>query len=110
MANGERVHRGGSWDQYTLLDAIAATSDGQWIDTGDYRDASLDVRIATTATVQLRGSDGPTQPLNTDHGQPIGADITASALYAVEYLPRWIKARVSAWTAGAVSAYFKAMR
>ena len=47
MANGDRVHRGGSWDQYTLLDALAATSDGQWIDTGDYRDASLDVRIAT---------------------------------------------------------------
>lgn len=103
MAHGDNIVRTEQMEAWTLIDAAVATADGVWIDSGDFPEGNLEVTIVTTATVQIRGSDAATKPANTAHGHQIGSDITATAGYSVNHLPRWLKARVSAWTAGAVT-------
>jgi hypothetical protein len=103
MANGtiNAVTRRAS--NITLIDAAVAIADGVWMDSMDFFQGSIDVTIVTTATVQVRGSDAPTIPANATHGNQVGSDITTSGQYSILNCPRWLKARVSAWTAGAVT-------
>lgn len=87
----------------TLIDAAAATDDGTWIDTMDFAEGSIDVTISATATAQIRGSDAATKPADNTHGNQIGSDITSSGQYSIVNCPRWLKARVSAFTSGTVT-------
>lgn len=107
MANGDIILEARHERTWKLIDAISATSDGAWIDTGDFKDGSITVSIATTATVQIRGSDigatDSTPPATATSGQQLGSDITASACLEITNCPRWIKAKISAWTSGAVN-------
>lgn len=93
------------FNQTTLLNAVGAVDDGVWIDTGNFNEASIHVEGITTATVQIRGSDESTKPANTDHAVQIGTDITADGRVEVAVLPRFIKARISVFTAGTISVF-----
>lgn len=104
MASGDKYgpeHR--HLAQYLLIDAVSATSDGVWIDTADFPDGSIEVTIATTATVQIRGSEAATQPAAATSGNQLGSDITATATFDLTNAPKWIKAKISSWGSGAVT-------
>lgn len=90
-------------ENWTLIDdEDGATNDGVWMDASDFWSGSVDVAISGTATVQIRGDDSVTRPANTAHGRQVGDDITSSGSYSLVYAPRWVKARVSAYTSGTV--------
>lgn len=109
MANGTILHRRNSALQFTALDAVTATSDGQWVDTIDYAEGNLHVTGISTATVQMRGYDiGTVLPANTVHGFQIGANITATAdsqtTIALATMPRFFKVMVSGHGSGTITA------
>ena len=103
MASGDFAAGGRFGQLFKLIDAVSATSDGVWIDATMLQHGSIEVTIATTATVQLRGSNAASKPANSADGFQIGSDITASGGFAIEHLPRFLKAKISAHTSGAVS-------
>lgn len=85
-----------------ILPSVSAADDGTWFDTLNFDEGSIDVSIATTATVVVCGSNAAAVPANSAHGFQIGGDISATGAYIIVDCPRWLKTRVSAWTAGAV--------
>lgn len=87
----------------TLLDAVASTSDGVWVDAMEFAEGSIDITISATATVQIRGSDAATKPADNTHGNQLGTDFTASAQASLVCAPRWLKARVSSFGSGTVT-------
>lgn len=105
MASGDSILRQRTFEQLTLLDAVVSTDDGVWVDVGEYLHGSIHVSIATTATVQIYGADTVTRPANTTDHVQIDGDITATDLFSIAYLPRWIKAKCSSWGSGAVSVW-----
>ncbi len=108
MASGDKVYSNPHSKSWVLTDAAVAVEDGVWVDVGNYEDLSLDIVIDTTATVEIRGSNNSTQPLNTVHERLLGSAVTSSELNTPVPQPRWIKARVTAWTAGDVNVWLVA--
>jgi len=104
MANGEIVAKYKLALHVKLLDAQVAATDGVWMDMGDYAEGTFEVSGITVATVQLRGSNAAVRPVNTVHGTQLGTDITADSHRDVAILPRWLKARISAYTSGTINA------
>lgn len=109
MANGTVLHRRNDALQVTLLDAVTATNDGQWVDCIAYSEGSIHVAGITTATVQLRGYNlGSSLPANTVHGFQIGSNVTATAdsqaTLALSTMPRFLKVMVSGYTGGTITA------
>jgi len=94
--------------RYKFLDGATGTDDGQWVDSGEFAMGSFDLQPGT-GTLQLRGSDDPTQPDNTDHGFSI-ASTTARAQVQVPILPKWTKVYCSAHTGGTHNAYGRLMK
>lgn len=105
MASGDLVVRHAQMEHWILIDAVTGTSDGVWIDTSVYPEGSIHVKIAGTATVQVRGSDDPTKPANSAHEVQVDSDITATDLLSILHLPRWLKARISAHSSGQVDVW-----
>lgn len=103
MANGDVVETANTYRHVKLLDAIGATSNGQWISTFGYNQISVVVSGITSATVELDASNDATIPDNTDHGISRG-QLTADGEFIFDVLPRWIKARIPTWVSGTVSA------
>jgi len=89
----------------TLLDAVVAIGDGEWIDVSGLRTSSVHAILAGTATVLVRGSNEPTRPANNTHGFSLQTH-TATGGGIIEVPCNWLKAYVSAWTSGAVTVYF----
>lgn len=89
----------------TLLTAVTATSDGEWVPLEGLYPFTVHVDGITTATAQLRVSNSPTAPVNTDNEVQYLADITAEGAWAVEIPFRWVKVRISAYTSGTINAY-----
>jgi hypothetical protein len=103
MADGDIIApRHPQFTHVKLIDAAASTDNGVWIDTGQLDHGSIHIIIATTATVQIRGSDAATVPANATDGYQVGSDVTATGGFDISNLPRWLKAKVSAWTSGQV--------
>lgn len=105
MANGDVLFVR-NIKQVKLLDAITtSTSTGVWIDCENWNNASIDVSISATGTVQIRGSDQDVaDPGAANDRRPIGADITASGQYVVTQNARWMKAKITANT-GTISVF-----
>lgn len=115
MANGEIVAKYKTALHLKLIDAAVAVTDGVWMDAGLYEVASIEFSGITTATLHLNGSNAAVKPVNTVHGFQIGPNITADGDLSIPgsdvvagdnfhgVLPRWIKARISVWTAGTIS-------
>lgn len=104
MASGDVIQRTPSMLHVKLLDALVAVDDGVWIDTGDYKEASIHVSGVTTATVKINGSGKATKPTATTHDIEMSG-VTADAIVDLPQLPRWLKARISAWTSGTISVF-----
>ena len=102
MANGDTVFQNADCFHVKLQDSTSATDNGVWIDTRGYSDGSITISIATTATVQIYGNDAPAIPAAGTHSFQLGSDVTASTCLDLTDSPRWLKARISAWTSGAV--------
>ena len=109
MANGTKYYMDPEWAHFTLIDGAVATTDGAWVDVGRYAKCSIHVDGITTATVTINGSNAQAQPADSANGDQIGANITADGWASVDPLPRWIKARVTAWTSGTVRVDVKAV-
>lgn len=87
----------------TMLNGVTATGNGEWVEVnGKF---SVQVSGITTATVQIRGSNQVTKPSDTVHEEALGADITADGITYNSIPVKWAKVRVSAYTAGSISAY-----
>ena len=110
VSNGELIDQaaspyvGGSYKTYQLQAAAVAISDGVWVDMRFFRNHSIHVSGTFVGTVVICGSDDLVQPLNTDHGTAMGTPITAPDFIRVDMPIRWVKARVTAWTSGAIGA------
>ena len=96
---------GGIVMRATLLDAVGATGDGEWIDVSGLRTSSVHVIITATAPMLLRGSNEPTKPANNTHGFSLQTH-TVTGGGIIEVPCNWVKAYVSAWTSGTVTCYF----
>src|SRR3990167_2131534 len=103
MASGDIITNRKYFRHIKLLDAIGAANDGVWIDCISFTSISIEVSGITTATVLINSSNAATKPANTAHGQLRGT-FTADGDHVSSNLPRWIKARISAWTSGTISA------
>jgi hypothetical protein len=103
----------------TLLDAVATTTDGEWMNVEGYDKISIHLIIAS-ATVILCGSNED-NPLNSTHGVDLVAakladniavaspgNISASTIVLIKAPLKWIKARVTV-NSGSVSAPFVAV-
>lgn len=100
------VLRGGKGCQeYTLLDAAVATTNGEWVNVSGWRRMSVHIKGITTATVEVRGSCAPTKPADTGHEVLLGSALTADTIYEVSAKLKWIKVRMTAWTTGTIYAY-----
>jgi len=112
MSSGEGILKLPGGHHYKLLDSIAAASDGVWISVFEFHAGSLHfMTVGGTVglTVQIRGSNAPEVPASSAHGAQVGSDQVFSTatetVLSIDNCPRWLKARVSAWTVGTVSVY-----
>jgi len=82
----------------TLLSAVGATgaSTAVQVDTG--QPAFLQVSGITSATVVLQGS------LDGTNWSTIGTALTANGIVTVQNAPKYLRANVTAWTSGSITA------
>jgi hypothetical protein len=88
----------------TLLNAVAATGNGEWINLQGFNPATCHAILTGTATVELDGSCEPTQPADATHGFSLNT-LTATGAIVVNVPVRWLKARVTAYTSGTVTVH-----
>ena len=88
-----------------LLTNVVAISDGEWVGVDGFYPFTVHIAGITTATVQVRVSNLPTRPADAVHEAQAGFDVIADQVVVVDYPIRWVKCRVSAWTAGTINAY-----
>lgn len=92
-----------------LLTNAAAVGNGEWIDVAGFSLLSIHITGITTATVEVDGSNEATRPADATHGIKINAtDITANQMVFITANMRWLKVRVTAYTAGSVNAWLEA--
>jgi len=89
--------------------AEVATSNGDWVTALGWQSLIADVTIATTATVDLRGSNAATEPANSAHGFELKTALTATGIFELEAfeMPRYVKIRISSWASGNVDVDMK---
>ena len=87
----------------TLVNAVAATQDGEWVDIYGVHPLSLDISGITTATLQVRISNDLVKPADTSHERQAGTDITADSTVTIDAPYRWLKIRISAWASGTIT-------
>lgn len=90
----------------TPITAETSTTDGEWMDAAGYDAMTYHIDGMNGETVEIRGSNTPTQPLSSTHHVQLGADVTADGIYTVVTPVAWIKVMISAGGAGTVNAYF----
>ena len=82
----------------TLLSAVGATGASKAVQADAGQPAFLQVSGITTATVALQGSlDGTTYAT-------IGTALTADGIITVANAPKYLRANVTAWTTGSITA------
>ena len=100
--------------QCTLIDnvpsskATANVYTGPWVSTATIKSATVEV-VATglTGTVNLEGTNVPL-PVAATPGNALATPPTGSGFVALSPFPcRWVRARVSGFSAGSVSAYLQ---
>lgn len=88
----------------TLLESVTGTNDGTWQNLNGIHPASITVGGTFVGTIKILVSNAPTKPLDSDNAQAqFGADITTPSTLSTDLPYRWIKARVSAFTSGAIT-------
>jgi hypothetical protein len=87
-----------------LLASATAATDGEWVAIDGVRPFSVEITGITVATVQLRGSSASPCPANSSHGLQLGSDVTTDTLVQVDVNVRCLKARISSYTSGTITA------
>ena len=82
----------------TLLNAVGATGASSAVQADAGQPAFLQVSGITTATVALEGS------LDGSNWTTVGTALTANGIVTVANAPKYLRANVTAWTAGAITA------
>ena len=87
----------------TLLDAAVATGNGEWVDCSGFHGLTVDIEGITTASVSIRCSNNTTRPANSEHEREVET-VTADGTVVIVFPVRWLKARVSSYTSGTITA------
>ena len=90
-------------DTYQLLDGAAATENGTWIRTETLKYASVEIFGTFVGSIQLCGTNQLSPASNYD-GFAFGSVVTAPGQAVLTMPCRWVKAKVTAYTSGALSA------
>lgn len=85
---------------HAFATAAVATNSPSWVYVGNRAALTIQTRGITTATVKVYGSNREEDPGTGVNDVQIGADITADGIVRIEGPYRWIKAKITAWTAG----------
>jgi hypothetical protein len=96
MSAPQLVNKTPRFEHWNFLDAVTGVDVGDWIETAEFAEGSITITIAVTGTVHVCASDAETKPAAATNGNQVGADITATATYSCDHLPRWLKIRASA--------------
>ena len=106
----ERNEVGNYGKRAKLLDAVPsskATANvyvGPWVDVSTLKSASVEVKGTFTGTVNIEGVNHD-NPQSGDTGFALVTAPTAAALVSLTMPIRYVRARVSGFTAGTVSAF-----
>jgi hypothetical protein len=82
----------------TLLRAVGATGASKAVQADAGEPAFLQVSGITTATVAFQGS------LDGTNWSTIGTALTANGIVIVQNAPKYLRANVTAWTSGSITA------
>lgn len=82
----------------TLLSAVGATGASRAVQADAGQPAFLQVSGITTATVALEGS------LDGSNWSTVGTALTANGIVTVANAPKHLRANVTAWTSGSITA------
>ena len=88
----------------TLLTGVVGVGNGEWIESAGKR-CTVSIEGISGDTIHVRGSNAPTKPADATHGSLIGAAVTADGTVEITAPYRWIKARMTIFSAGSVTAY-----
>lgn len=107
MASVSVERRGkGCVHRCTLLNATTAQTNGEWVNVSGAWRASLDISGITTATVEVDVSNDTTQPDNATHGRQL-TTVTSDTMINIPMNVHFIKARITAFTSGAITANYE---
>jgi len=90
--------------EVALLSGAVSAQSSSWQLIGHCKKLSIDVSGISGDTVQVRGSNSATEPAATDDGRQVGSDITSDTIYAITDAVKWIKVKISTYSAGTISA------
>jgi hypothetical protein len=90
----------------TIIADEIGTTTGVWFDTAGYEAMSFHVEGINGETVEIRGSNKPDKPDDSDDEIQMGTDITADGVYAIVTPIGWVKVLINVGGAGSVSVYF----
>jgi hypothetical protein len=82
----------------TLLSAVGATGTSKAVQADAGQPAFLQVSGITTATVAFEGS------LDGTNWSTIGTALTANGIVTIQNAPKYLRANVTAWTSGSITA------
>ena len=82
----------------TLLNAVGATGASTAVQVDSGQPAFLQVSGITSATVALQGS------LDGTNWSTIGTALTANGIVTIQNAPKYLRANVTAWTSGSITA------
>ncbi len=82
----------------TLLSAVGATGASKAVQADAGQPAFLQVSGITTATVALEGS------LDGTNWATVGTALTANGIVIAANAPKYLRANVTAWTSGSITA------
>ncbi len=82
----------------TLLSAVGATGASKAVQADAGQPAFLQVSGITTATVALEGS------LDGTNWSTVGTALTANGIVIAANAPKYLRANVTAWTSGSITA------
>jgi hypothetical protein len=82
----------------TLLSAVGATGASTAVQADAGQPAFLQVSGITTATVAFEGS------LDGTNWSTIGTALTANGIVTIANAPKYLRANVTAWTSGSITA------
>jgi hypothetical protein len=82
----------------TVLSAVGATGASTAVQADAGQPAFLQVSGITTATVAFQGS------LDGTNWSTIGTALTANGIVTIQNAPKYLRANVTAWTSGSITA------
>jgi len=90
----------------TIHDAETEAVDGEWFDVRGFDLMSIDISGVSGETIVICASNDEVKPADNTHGRQLGTDVTADGVFANVVPLAWMKLRISAGGAGAVTARF----